>query len=182
MSDVLPTKNIWPNYSPSNVKAAPTKEKADTLGQDQFLRILIAQIRHQDPMNPLQDRDFIAQMAQFSSVEQLMKMSGEMKLMRNSLGTASSIIGKTIDWIEKDSQGPSKTHTGVVDSITVKDGKLFAISGDSKIDMDDIVAIRTAPAADTPEDHTPEPDKGSDGGENVTPDGAASGGEVPDEQ
>ncbi|MBJ6363382.1 flagellar hook capping FlgD N-terminal domain-containing protein [Paenibacillus sp. GCM10012307] len=167
MSEVLPTKNVWPNYNVANVRSAPSKEKADTLGQDEFLRILIAQIRHQDPMNPLQDRDFIAQMAQFSSVEQLMKMSGELKLMRNSLGTASSMIGKTIEWIENDSQGASKLQTGVVDSITIKDGKLFAISGDSKVNLDDIVAIRTAPEGDIPEENeaeeeVPQPDEESD--------------------
>src|SRR5699024_12653765 len=48
------------------------------LGKDEFLKILMTQLQNQDPLDPMDDKDFIAQMATFSSLEQLMNMSGKM--------------------------------------------------------------------------------------------------------
>ena len=72
--------------------SSKTKDKDNnTLGKDDFLKILITQLQNQDPTQPLQDKEFIAQMAQFTSVEQLTNMSSEMKLMRQSLGFVSGL-------------------------------------------------------------------------------------------
>jgi flagellar basal-body rod modification protein FlgD len=141
MSDAVSTRNVWPNYDKSNVQAAASRKPTDTLGKDQFLAILVTQLRNQDPMQPMQDKDFIAQMAQFTSVEQLMNMSGELALMRQSIGSASSLIGKFIEWYEYDDQGNVTSLTGKVDSILSKDGILYAKSGDKEVALDYVVAI-----------------------------------------
>lgn len=74
-----------------------THSKKSVLGQDDFLKILITQLRNQDPMQPMQDRDFIAQMATFSSLEQMTNMSKAMQEMRGMmLGQATSYIGKEV--------------------------------------------------------------------------------------
>lgn len=54
-----------------NLDNYQTETKNADMGKDQFLNILVAQLQHQDPMSPLEDKDFIAQMAQFSSLEQM---------------------------------------------------------------------------------------------------------------
>lgn len=141
MSDAVSTRNVWPNYDKSNVQAAASRQPSATLGKDQFLAILVTQLRNQDPMQPMQDKDFIAQMAQFTSVEQLMNMSGELALMRQSIGSASSLIGKFIEWNEYDDQGNVTSLTGKVDSILSKDGLLYAKSGDKEVALDYVVAI-----------------------------------------
>jgi flagellar basal-body rod modification protein FlgD len=101
------------------------KTGGSALGKDDFLKILITQLKYQDPSQPLQDKEFIAQMAQFTSVEQLSNMASEMKLLRQSLGITSDLIGKTVSWQGKDSSGNSVEKTGKVDSITFKDGNQF---------------------------------------------------------
>jgi len=53
------------------------------MGQDDFLQLLVTQMRNQDPMAPMQDTEFIAQMAQFTSLEQSRKMSEDMAEMRS---------------------------------------------------------------------------------------------------
>lgn len=58
-----------PDYT--NLDNYETNTENADLGKDQFLNILVAQLQHQDPMSPLEDKDFIAQMAQFSSLEQM---------------------------------------------------------------------------------------------------------------
>src|SRR5690606_2954572 len=108
-----------------------SKESSEqTLGKDDFLKILVTQLKHQDPMQPMQDRDFIAQMAQFSSVEQIMNMSKEMGALRQALGITPDLIGKAIAWTETKADGSGiEDFVGVVEAITFKDGKQFAVVG-----------------------------------------------------
>ncbi|MEC0143909.1 flagellar hook capping FlgD N-terminal domain-containing protein [Paenibacillus alginolyticus] len=122
-------------------KNAKSKDKNNTLGKDDFLKILITQLQNQDPTQPLQDKEFIAQMAQFTSVEQLTNMAGEMKLMRQSLGFVSGLIGKSITWTEIDSSGASVEKSGVVDSISFKDGNQYANVKGVEISLDKLKKI-----------------------------------------
>ncbi|RXZ76957.1 flagellar hook assembly protein FlgD [Paenibacillaceae bacterium] len=159
-NDNVSTKNIWPYYHQNNVQAAvaKSKEKDSTLGKDDFLKILVTQLKHQDPLQPLQDRDFIAQMAQFSSVEQLANMAKELTLMRQNLGTASSMINKTVEWIKWSENGQSEVLTGTVESVVQKEGKLYAKVGDETILLDDVISISMGGEPDE-SNETNEPDK-----------------------
>ncbi|MGG1551142.1 flagellar hook capping FlgD N-terminal domain-containing protein [Paenibacillus ferrarius] len=122
-----------------------TKDKDNnTLGKDDFLKILITQLQNQDPTQPLQDKEFIAQMAQFTSVEQLTNMASEMKLMRQSLGFVSGLIGKSITWTDIDSSGASVESSGIVDSITFKDGNQYANVGGKEVSLDKVSKIEDA--------------------------------------
>lgn len=140
MADSISTKNVWPNYAESNVAKA-SKSNGSELGKDQFLKILITQLKNQDPMQPMQDKEFIAQMAQFSSVEQLTNMASEMKSLRQSLGMASGLIGKNISWSVTDSGGTVYENEGVVEAITFKDGKQYANVGGTQVLLEQLTKI-----------------------------------------
>ena len=62
-----------------------TKKATDALGRDAFLQLLTTQLSHQDPLQPQGDTEFIAQLAQFSSLEQLTQMRGTLDLIAASL-------------------------------------------------------------------------------------------------
>ena len=86
-----------------------TRQPNNDLDRDAFLRLLITQLQHQDPLNPMDDRDFIAQMAQFSALEQMVQLNATFERTQ-----AFGMIGKIIDaeffceqreeWIEIDAR------------------------------------------------------------------------------
>lgn len=157
MADYYGPSVVWPNYSASNVQKA-ARTPTDTMGKDQFLSILVAQLRNQDPMSPMNDTEFIGQMAQFTSVEQLMNMSNELALMRQNIGNASSLIGKTVSWNEYDEAGEIVTKQGVVESIISFDGKLYVEVDGDKIGIDYINQISVSkPGVTEPEEPSEEP-------------------------
>jgi flagellar basal-body rod modification protein FlgD len=143
------TSNVWPNYAPQNVQAAARKPVKE-LGKDQFLQILVTQLRNQDPMQPLQDKEFIAQMAQFSSLEQTMNMSKEIASLRQSAGMAAGLIGKQVSWLEK-TQNESVEHSGTVNSILWRDGVQYVKVGNSEVVMDEIKSISSPSEVSTSE-------------------------------
>ena len=88
-----------------NSSLGGTRSAGDNLDKDDFLKILIAQLRHQDPTKPMEDREFIAQMAQFSSLEQMTNMSRqftELSAVLKASG-AMNLIGHDVEIIQGDS-------------------------------------------------------------------------------
>ncbi|WP_082341617.1 flagellar hook capping FlgD N-terminal domain-containing protein [Paenibacillus solani] len=137
------TSNMWPNYSKGNV--SNKSGNGQELGKDQFLSILITQLRNQDPLQPMQDREFIAQMAQFTSLEQLMNINTQLTAMSQSLGAASSLIGKQISWMSTPEDGSETImKSGVVESIIVREGIHYAQVGGSEVALDEILKIENA--------------------------------------
>lgn len=151
-NEAVSTSNVWPNYSEQNVARAAAARK-DTngsaeMGKDQFLKILITQLKNQDPMNPMEDKEFIAQMAQFTTVEQLMNINTQVSSLSQSLSIASSMIGKEITWIQsgaKDSitgeEAEGTVKKGLVESIVMKDGKQYAVVGAVEVLLSNITSI-----------------------------------------
>ena len=66
--------------------ANTTKARTDGLGRDAFLQLLVTQMSHQNPLQPQEDGAFIAQLAQFSSLEQLTNIDSTLKGMAAALG------------------------------------------------------------------------------------------------
>ncbi|MCI3919021.1 flagellar hook assembly protein FlgD [Paenibacillus sp. TRM 82003] len=143
--------NVWPYYASTNTNKS--NGGGNEMGKDQFLKILLTQLRNQDPMQPMQDREFIAQMAQFSSLEQMMNMGSEIKMLRQSLGFASGLIGQQVTWTTFDETGkPTGELSGVVDAIVMKDGVQYAKVNGGDINLEHVTAIGAA--SSDPEEET----------------------------
>jgi flagellar basal-body rod modification protein FlgD len=92
-----------------------TQKKEDPLGRDAFLKMLIAQVKHQDPLNPMEGSDFSAQLAQFSSLEQLFNMNDSLETIASSLGSGNE--ENILDYIGKEVLSKS-------DQLKLKEGLL----------------------------------------------------------
>lgn len=99
-------------------------EGNDGLGQDAFFKLLITQLQNQDPLNPMEDRDFISQMAEFSSLEKTEKLYSllEDKLSANPVIENSNLIGKEIT---ANIEGVSLS--GVVNAVKSKGEQIYAV-------------------------------------------------------
>lgn len=75
------------------------RQVSQSLGKDDFLKLLIAQLTNQDPTSPMENTEFIAQMAQFSSLEQMTNMNQEFSKLNSMLVSSQAVgtIGKTVD-------------------------------------------------------------------------------------
>jgi flagellar basal-body rod modification protein FlgD len=81
--------------------AALAQKKGDVLDKDSFLLLLVTQFKYQDPLNPMDDKEFVAQMSQFSSLEQLMNLNTSMEGLTTATNNqqminATSYIGKQV--------------------------------------------------------------------------------------
>jgi len=97
----------------SNQKTDSAGSK-DELGMNQFLTMLVAQLKHQDPLNPMEGTDFTAQLAQFSGLEQQFAMNDHLAEMQAAIEAQSN--GNVLDYI-------GKTVTTNSNTISAKDGQ-----------------------------------------------------------
>ncbi|MFD2670099.1 flagellar hook capping FlgD N-terminal domain-containing protein [Marinicrinis sediminis] len=170
MSPISGAQAMWPNYTTANIEKL--REPKSTLGKDEFLQILVSQLANQDPMQPLQDREFIAQMAQFSSVEQIMNMSEELGKLRQSMGISSDLIGKEISYTSwNQSEMAEEVKSGVVEGITMRQGLQYANVNGQDIPLESIVKIALSGLGDP----NNEPEGGSSGESGEASTGATEG-------
>ncbi|MDR2343621.1 MAG: flagellar hook assembly protein FlgD [Spirochaetaceae bacterium] len=98
-----------------NAKIKEGRANSQSLGRDDFLKLLVTQLSYQDPTAPMEDKEFIAQMAQFSSLEQMTNMASDFSRLAEIItgNEAASAIGKSVEILEGDNfvQGTVKAVT-----------------------------------------------------------------------
>jgi flagellar basal-body rod modification protein FlgD len=138
------TNTINSSYMLSNYQNEQRKTGSSTLGKDDFLKILMTQLQNQDPLNPMQDKDFVAQMATFSSLEQMTNMNSTIQKLvdqqqQNQLITYNQFVGKEVTWhklTQADDADPVpvvEQGTGKVASIQFKDNSVTFILEDGTV-------------------------------------------------
>ena len=98
-----------------NINLNPTRQPQQSLGRDDFLKLLITQLSYQDPTAPMDDKQFIAQMAQFSTLEQMTGMASDFSRLTSMLmgSEAAGALGKGVEIMEGE-----RIVQGVVQAVT----------------------------------------------------------------
>ncbi|MBU3889998.1 MULTISPECIES: flagellar hook assembly protein FlgD [Methylosinus] len=122
----------------SSTTTSSTSSSTQTLGYDQFLTLLITEMKYQDPTEPMDATETVSQLASFSSVEQAVKTNTTLTSILNSnlLTQASSLIGKTVS-------STDGSTSGVVASVsTSSSGATATLTDGSTISLDAGVTVR----------------------------------------
>ncbi|MFN8634027.1 MAG: flagellar hook capping FlgD N-terminal domain-containing protein [Chloroflexota bacterium] len=133
------TSNAATATSSTSGSTGSTVGAAAGMGKDDFMKLLVAQLQNQDPMKPMDDKEFITQLAQFSSLEAMDKMTAQMEELTGSqmLVQAATMIGKTVT--AKLESG--ETVTGTISQVKMVDGKPVAVVNGRDIDTSLITQI-----------------------------------------
>jgi flagellar basal-body rod modification protein FlgD len=112
---------------------ATTAKDKSTMGKDDFLKLLVGQLKNQDPQNPTGSEDFMGQMAQFSMLEQLTNLATATTQLTSTMSESQTVglLGRTVSYI-----GADKTVvTGTVESVDIS-GKSPTITVGGKAGID----------------------------------------------
>ena len=121
---------------------AATSAVNTTLGKDDFLKLLVGQLKNQDPLNPTSDTDFIGQMAQFSQLEQTSNMAtANAELVQQQSGArAVALLGRTVTYPDA---ATGVSTTGVVERVEWNAGTpSLTVGGVAGIDPRSVTAVQ----------------------------------------
>jgi len=130
------------NTSAARADAAQGATKAGdktalAMGQEAFLQLLLAQLRHQDPLKPIESTEYVAQLASLSNLEQAIKQTEKLDslITGGSLGQAASLIGRTVTSADGSVTGRVATARVTGDGIVAEfaDGGTLLVSSGVRI-------------------------------------------------
>ncbi len=129
------------NYPTSTTTAGSSGSAASGMGKDTFLKLLMAQMSNQNPMEPTDDKEMLAQLAQFSTLEQMTSMatSQQSSAAATQMSQAVNLLGHTVTYLGSD----GAKQTGTVDQVSMVDGApSLTIAGQDGIGTAQITQVR----------------------------------------
>jgi flagellar basal-body rod modification protein FlgD len=131
--------NIELLASPNPLAAGTGKSLGSAPLDNNFMMLLLAQLKHQNPLEPLNDRDMMAQLTQVSSLQELQKINALLEYMAtsNRLSEAAGLIGKTIEYLDED----GKPQTGQVTGVSLTDDQIMVWIGEKRIPLSSVTSV-----------------------------------------
>ena len=141
-----------PGISASDPLSSGSTVSSNELGKDAFMKLLVNQLKNQDPLDPNKAQDSVAQLAQFSSLEQMQELNDNIvglavlqqsNALLSQLTSSSALIGKQVEYVDPSDQ----SHKwGSVDSVRIEDGIAKLQIGGASIPLANVLTIGTPPA------------------------------------
>jgi flagellar basal-body rod modification protein FlgD len=113
--------------------------------QMDYMKLLVTQLQNQNPLEPLDNNDMAAQLAQFSQLQQMEGLNASFGQVLESVqrSYASSLIGKEVSFQTSAADGTTETKTGAVEEVTIgENGDIILAVGDENVNLADVIAIR----------------------------------------
>ena len=122
--------------------ATAVVDRPDQFGNETFLKLLVAQLRYQNPMSPADGGEFLAQTAQFSTVERLQELVNQNNelLAAQRTVTAGGLVGREVDWTRAD----DTAATGVVTGVRLDPTGPVLLVGDEEVPLAGVQEVRQA--------------------------------------
>ena len=136
IAQVVDGEIIQSSSAASLAHTSAKKGSNSTVDKDQFLQLLVAQMKYQDPLEPTSNTEYISQYATFSELEQMQNMSASLEMAR-----ASQLVGQTVLLDVTDSSGRTTTVQGNVDYVVYENGKTYLSVNGELYSMDDLNTV-----------------------------------------
>ena len=142
----------------ANDPASTNAFGASALGKDQFLRLLVDQLKNQDPLEPAKNEDMLAQLAQFSSLEEMQELNDNIvglavlqqsNALLEQLTSSSALIGREVQYVDPTTQAE---RWGTVESVRIEDGVAVLQIDGASVPLANVQQIGTAPSGETSSD------------------------------
>lgn len=166
MADVSSIVGPWTRYEDTIKKS---EGNGSDLGKEDFLKLLVAQLTHQDPTNPMDDTQFITQLATYSSLEQQMATNDNLEeLISVTKGTSSSnavaLIDKVVGWVDEE----GNLVTDQVSFVDIEGGNVYLYTaGGQYVPFNSISYVGTMKPTDETQPATkPDTNSGANAGTN----------------
>ena len=131
------TSDYW--QKPTTVDTGSSAGGTDSLSTvDSFLKILASELQNQDPTEPVSNTEYVAQLAQFNSLQQMSSLNGSMSKFQ-----AYSLIGMEVSYTATDSSGNSLSGTGIAQSVVTNGNDVYVMVDGNKIKLASITKVET---------------------------------------
>ncbi len=120
--------------------AADTRTRSLGIDRNAFMQLLLAQLRNQDPMKPMEDKEFIGQLAQLNTLEEMQKLNDNIVqlTMTQGLLQGSNLIGK---WVK--ATNPDGTITeGLVSSVSMSNNQVSLVINGKTVALDQVLEVK----------------------------------------
>lgn len=126
------------------------------VGKSDFLNMFVTQLKHQNPLEPVKQEDFLQQLAQFSTVEGIEKLNGKFDALLEansgtsspallqSLNSGAQLLGRTVQ------HGTKPGDVGIVMSVEQSNGQVLLRVGKDLVPVANVMSITAAPASNLP--------------------------------
>ena len=132
-------KIIDTSAAESSVSQTKERNPSTSLGQQDFLELVVAEMQYQDPLEPQSNTDYIAQLATFTQVQDIEEMQGVVQNMQGN-----NLIGKyVILEVTSKATGATNYVSGIVDYVTYENGKTYLSVNDGLYSLDDLNTVTT---------------------------------------